>query len=288
MNSYEWICGTRSFRPGNKTLTMGILNATPDSFSDGGRHPTPEAALARALEMAEEGADVIDVGGESTRPGAKGVSAEEEIDRVVPIIRALRARSDVAISIDTMKAETARAALKAGANIVNDVSALSDPEMPSAVVRSGAGLVLMHMRGNPRTMQDDPRYADVIEEVGSFLSERISLAESFGIPREHVVVDPGIGFGKTLEHNLALLRSIPELERRCARPVLIGASRKRIVGRLTGRERPGDRLAGSLGIAAWAAAAGAHILRVHDVIETCDVCRIVDSLGSLGCNNGGT
>ena len=284
--SYSWCCRARTLPLGGHTLVMGILNATPDSFSDGGRFFDPSAAVERALEMAEQGADIIDVGGESTRPGADAVSEAEEIRRTVPVVGKIREYSTVPISIDTTKAVVAFQALEAGADIVNDVSALeADGAMAGVVAQSGAGVVLMHRRGLPKTMQDDPRYADVVREVRDYLAARAEACLEAGIGRERIVVDPGIGFGKSTEHNLELLRGLPELAA-CGYPLLIGASRKRFIGEISGRERAAERLGGSLGAAAWAALRGAHILRVHDIIETCDACRLLDRLrdGDCLCN----
>ncbi len=271
-----WNCRGREIDCSAKTLVMGILNATPDSFSDGGVFQTLEKAVKRALEMIEEGADIIDIGGESTRPGAEPVQALEEIERTVQIIGKLREQSDCLISIDTQKAEVARAAVAAGANIINDVSALADPEMVNVAAETGAGLVLMHMQGSPETMQDNPNYADAVSEVRNFLEERMAFAISKGVAEAQVVLDPGIGFGKNDEHNLALLRGIPALAA-AGRPVLIGASRKSLIGRLLGREVD-DRLAGSLALAVFSVMRGAHILRVHDVKESCDAIRLLDTL----------
>jgi dihydropteroate synthase len=272
-----WRCRGREVVCGRKTLIMGILNVTPDSFLDGGKFQGLEKALAHGLQMVEEGADIIDVGGESTRPGAKPVQPLEEIGRTVPIIGKLRAKTDALISIDTRKAEVARAAMAAGADIINDVSALADPEMVNAAAETGAGLVLMHMRGVPETMQNDPRYDDVVSNVWNFLEERMAFAVGRGVAPEQIVLDPGIGFGKTDGHNLALLRGIPMVGK-SGRPVLIGASRKSFIGRLTGRENPADRLAGSLAVAAFSILRGAQILRVHDVKESCDTAQLVDTL----------
>ncbi len=259
---------------------MGILNATPDSFSDGGDFSDCGTAVDRALEMVSEGADIIDIGGESTRPGAEPVPVAEEIRRTVPVIVKLRAQSDIPISIDTSKSEVALQAMEAGADIINDISAFeADAGMAEAAAETGAGVILMHMKGSPQTMQNDPVYANVVEEVCSYLKRRMDFAAQRGVGRDHLVVDPGIGFGKTVEHNISLLRNLPSLAQSCA-PILIGASRKSFLGQLTGQERPADRLAGSLGAAAWAVVQGAHILRVHDVIQTCDVCRIVDTLST--------
>ncbi len=277
--SYNWLCGNRSVRLGEKTRVMGILNVTPDSFSDGGNFVDPDAAVDHALQMAAEGADIIDIGGESTRPGAEPVAVEEELRRTVPIIGKIRAQSDVLISIDTMKSAVAFQALEAGADIINDVSGFeADPDMVDVAAESGAGVVLMHMKGTPQTMQQNPSYADAVGEVFHYLEARMAFAVSRGVKRESIAADPGIGFGKTLEHNLQLLRGIPDLAK--SAPVLIGASRKSMIGQLLDRKDPAQRLAGSLGLAGWAAARGAHILRVHDVIDTCDVCRIVDTLGA--------
>ena len=262
---------------------MGILNATPDSFSDGGDFFDIEKAVARGLDMMAQGADIIDVGGESTRPGAIPVSAREGLARTVPLIKRLREQSTGLISIDTQKAVVARAAVAAGADIINDVSALSDPEMAAVVAETSAGLVMMHMQGAPKTMQDDPDYVDAVAEVHSFLEERLAFAVSQGVAESQVVLDPGIGFGKTDAHNVALLHGIPTL-RDLGRPVLIGASRKSLIGRLLGREVE-DRLAGSLTLAIFSMMRGAQILRVHDVIESCDAARLVDTLHAQGTDS---
>lgn len=251
-----------------------ILNVTPDSFSDGGRWLDPGAAVEQALRMLQQGADVLDVGGESTRPGASAVPAEEEVRRVVPVVAALRSAGVRApISVDTRKAAVAAPALDAGASIVNDVSAgRHDPALLPLVAARGAGLVLMHMRGEPATMQRDPVYADVLAEVEAFLLERRAAAEAAGVARGRIWLDPGIGFGKTLEHNLALLAG---LERLTAHgPLLLGASRKSFLGSLTGRLPP-ERLVGSLAAAARGFAAGASDLRVHDAAETVELLRVL-------------
>lgn len=284
--TYNWQCRTRTVVLGERTWVMGILNVTPDSFSDGGSFSDPSAAVARALEMAEQGVDIIDIGGESTRPGAKPVPAAEEIKRTVPVIEKIRKQSDILISIDTMKADTAARALAAGADIINDVSAFeADPKMIDVAAETGAGVVLMHMKGSPLTMQDHPRYGNVVQDIVAYLEERIRFARQHGVQREQTVVDPGIGFGKTVDHNLELLRGLPQLAA-CGRPILVGASRKSFIGKVLDLEAPSERLAGSLGVAAWAAMHGAHILRVHDTIDTCDVCRLVDTLlrGEHPCN----
>jgi dihydropteroate synthase len=274
---YSWILKNRELQLGRRTLVMGILNVTPDSFSDGGHFADPSAAVERALQMIEEGADLIDIGGESTRPGSEPVRLSEEIKRTIPIIGKIREQTDIPISIDTMKAETAFQALEAGADIINDVSAFeADPRMVEVAAQCKAGVVLMHMKGSPKTMQADPTYGNAVDEILRYLQQRMAFAIENGVDQNRMVIDPGIGFGKTLDHNLELLRGIPSFGKTA--PVLIGASRKSMIGRLLNRENPEERRAGSLGIAGWAAMNGAHILRVHDVIDTCDVCRILDTL----------
>jgi dihydropteroate synthase len=274
---HDWRYRSRTLRLGERTCVMGILNVTPDSFSDGGSFIEPNAAVDRALEMVEQGADIIDIGGESTRPGADSVSADDEIRRTVPIIEKIREQSDIPVSIDTTKSDVARLALEAGADVINDVSAFeSDPAMAGLAAEYGAGVILMHMQGTPRTMQSNPVYENVVGEVCAYLKSRITVAAQHGIAHDRIVVDPGIGFGKTTEHNLSLLRGLTTLAA-CGSPLLVGTSRKSFVGQLTGRKAPMDRRAGSLGAAAWAVANGAHILRVHDVLDTCDVCRMLDT-----------
>jgi dihydropteroate synthase len=283
---HKWRCRGRTVALGERTLVMGILNTTPDSFSDGGDFSDPTAAVERALEMAAQGADIIDIGGESTRPGAEEVSEAEEIRRTVPIIGKIREHSDVLVSIDTTKAEVAFQALEAGAQIINDVSALeADEKMAGVAAESLAGTILMHRKGSPKTMQQNPSYANVVRDVREYLEKRAAACIELGIESNRLVVDPGIGFGKTTEHNLELLRGLPELAE-CGWPVLAGASRKNFIGQATGRAAPRERLGGSLGVAAWAALHGAHSLRVHDIIDTCDACRLLDTLlaGTYSCN----
>jgi dihydropteroate synthase len=243
---------------------MGILNVTPDSFSDGGRFRHAGPALARAREMAAAGADLLDVGGESTRPGAAEVGVDEEMERVLPVIEALRAELDVAVSVDTRKAEVARAALEAGAEVVNDVSALGDPEMASVVAGSGAGLVLMHMRGTPATMQSHAVYDDVAGEVAAELAGPLERARAAGIEAGRIVLDPGIGFAKTAEQNLELIARL-EVLGRLGRPILLGASRKAFIGGLLGGIPADERDAGTAGACVAGLARGARIFRVHDV-----------------------
>jgi dihydropteroate synthase len=251
---------------------MGVLNVTPDSFSDGGDFLDPEAAVSHGELLAAEGADLVDVGGESTRPGADPVSESAELERVMPVIEALAARH-VPISIDTSKSGVARAALEAGAAFVNDVTALrGDPELAAVVAEAGAEVCLVHMKGEPRTMQDDPRYDDVVGEVRSFLEERLAFALGAGVREDRVWLDPGIGFGKTLEHNLELIRRLDEIVA-IGRPVVFGASRKRFLGRLTGRPER-ERAAGTVAANVLAYERGAAMFRVHDVAETLDALRV--------------
>ena len=255
---------------------MGVLNVTPDSFSDAGRYLDPGAALEHARAMAAEGADLVDVGGESTRPGAEPVGTDEEMRRVMPVIEQLAAAGDIPVSIDTYKATVARAATAAGAVFVNDVTALrGDPEMAAVVAESGADLCLMHMLGEPRTMQDDPRYDDVVSEVAAFLEERLAFAVREGITEDRVWVDPGIGFGKTLAHNVALLRRLGEIAA-LGRPVVVGASRKRFLGALTGRGEA-ERLAGTVAANVIAFERGAHMFRVHDVAAARDALAVASA-----------
>jgi dihydropteroate synthase len=251
---------------------MGIVNVTPDSFFDGGVNLDPDVAASSARRMVEQGAAIVDVGGESTRPGSEGVSLDEELRRVVPVLE--RLGDDVSLSIDTSKAEVARRAVGLGAELVNDVTALrGDPAMAAVVAESGAYLCLMHMLGEPRTMQDDPRYDDVVSDVVAFLEERLSVATAAGIPEERICVDPGIGFGKTPEHNVELLNRLGEVAS-LGRPVVVGASRKRFLGRLLGEpEATEGPMSASIAAAVIAVAAGATIVRVHDVHETVEALR---------------
>jgi dihydropteroate synthase len=273
-----WRCRDRTLTLGERTLVMGIVNVTPDSFSDGGMFLGTDEAVRHGARLVDEGADVLDVGGESTRPGADPVDLEEELRRVIPVIEGLtKARPDVPVSVDTRKPEVARAALEAGARVVNDVTAGRGGAMLEAVADTDAGIVLMHMLGEPQTMQDDPRYDDVVAQVNEFLRERIEAAVFAGIAEERVCVDPGIGFGKNVEHNLALLRSVSAL-RLLGAAVMVGASRKRFIGVLTGAEDPVDRLEGSLAAAVLAASLGADVVRVHDVAPTVRALRVADAI----------
>jgi dihydropteroate synthase len=257
---------------------MGIVNVTPDSFSDGGLFVGAEEAVAHGARLVDEGADIVDVGGESTRPGADDVPVQTELDRVVPVIEGLRrARPEACVSVDTRRALVAEAAVDAGACIVNDVSAGRDASMFPFVARAGAGMVLLHMLGEPRTMQDDPRYDDVVGEVHEFLRERVEAAVFAGVEVDRLAIDPGIGFGKTLEHNVALLKAVPRFTDLDA-AVVIGASRKRFLGTLTGEEEASARLEGSLAAAVVAAIGGADVVRVHDVGETVRALAVADAV----------
>jgi dihydropteroate synthase len=258
-------CGKYSF-PLDKPLIMGVVNITPDSFSDGGRYFDASAAVVHARQLAKDGADIIDLGGESTRPGAAPVSEEEELRRVLPVLEKI---SDLCVSLDTRRPAVMKAALAAGASMINDVDALSAPGAREAVAPTDCAVCLMHKKGEPATMQRDPHYDDVVDEVKSFLKQRIEAAKAAGIAARRIVVDPGFGFGKTAQHNLELLRKLSELKK-LGVPVLAGLSRKSTLGKLTGRPVE-ERLAGSLAMALLALQGGATILRVHDVKETRDV-----------------
>jgi dihydropteroate synthase len=270
-----WRCRDIAYDLSDRVLVMGILNVTPDSFSDGGRWLDPTAAVAHAHALLAEGADVLDVGAESTRPGSQAVPADEQWRRLAPVLERLHAeRPDAVVSVDTRDAEVAERALAAGARIVNDVSALADPRMAEVVARAGAGLVLMHMRGTPETMQHDTAYADVVAEVAAHLAERSRVAEAAGVAPECLALDPGIGFGKSAEGSLALLARVRELTA-AGRPVLVGASRKSFLARLTGHDGPPDtRVAASLAAATIAVLGGATILRVHDVAAPVHAVRV--------------
>jgi len=259
---------------------MGIVNVTPDSFSEGGAHSDPEAAVAHGLRLAAEGADVLDVGGESTRPGAGEVPLEEELRRVVPVVERLAKETSLPISVDTSKPEVMRAAVAAGAGLVNDVYALRREGALDAVAELGVPVVLMHMLGEPRSMQDAPRYDDVVGDVHRFLAERIFVAEMAGIAKKRIVVDPGFGFGKTKQHNLQLLAQLERFTE-LGVPVLAGLSRKRTIGELTGREVPAERIHGSVAAHLVAAQRGATLLRVHDVAATVDALRVWNAVAAV-------
>jgi dihydropteroate synthase len=271
-------CGRFGFKLAQRPLVMGILNVTPDSFSDGGRYQALEFAMERAEQMIKDGVDIIDIGGESTRPGSPSVTVQEELDRIMPVVYALRELGH-ALSIDTCKPEVMREAIIAGADMINDINGFRAPGAVEAVAASDVGLCVMHMQGTPQDMQAQPVYQDVVEEVTAFLRERAQALQAAGVTHERVTIDPGFGFGKTVEHNVALLRSISHMQRELGLPVLAGLSRKSMIGALTGR--PVDqRMAGSLGGALAAVAQGARIVRVHDVAETVDALKVWNAASS--------
>lgn len=270
---------TRAWDLGERTLVMGILNVTPDSFSDGGAYSSLDAAVERGVVMAARGADLVDVGGESTRPGSEPVPVDVEIERVVPVVEAL-AEKGVVVSVDTSKAEVARRALGAGAEMINDVTALKDPEMAGVVRDAGGAVMLMHMRGTPATMQADVEYEDVMQSVVDYLYERVEYAVGRGIDPERIMVDPGLGFGKSVEGNLELIQRLGELKA-LGRPVLVGASRKSFIGKITSSE-VGQRLPGTLAATVASVMNGAHAVRVHDVAEAADAVRVADAIKAAG------
>lgn len=262
-----------------RPLLMGILNVTPDSFSDGGSYNRLDAALAHAERLLADGADILDIGGESTRPGAPYVSLEEELQRVLPLLQRLAALQ-VPLSLDTRRTSVMRAALQAGAvDLINDVSALEDEGALALVAAANVGICLMHKQGNPDTMQQQPDYVDVVQEVGSYLARRIELCLAHGIARDRLLADPGFGFGKTLEHNLQLLRELPQLEALAGAPLLVGMSRKSMLGAITGEQQPDQRLGASVAAALLAAQRGAKVIRVHDVKATHQALQVWQALG---------
>jgi len=271
----EWPRGKLDFSGG--CIVMGVLNVTPDSFSDGGEFFDTDEAIRHGLQMAAEAAAIIDVGPESTRPGSQRVSTEEQIRRAVPVVQALAVQTDVPVSIDTHNFEVAQAALGAGAAMINDVTALGDERVGFLAAKQHVPVVLMHMQGTPATMQVEPKYDDVVTEVLEFLLGRAKFAETLGIPKDRIFIDPGIGFGKTVEHNLLLLKHIDRFVTTGYR-VLVGASRKSFIGAITGKKRPADRIFGTAASVALSVAAGVSIVRVHDVAEMMDVIKVVQSL----------
>ncbi len=276
----HWDIGTRRLTFGRLPLVMGILNVTPDSFSDGGRHRRVDVAVAAALQMQADGAAIIDIGGESTRPYSDVVDCQEEIARVLPVIEQLSGQLTIPISVDTSKAEVAKRALDAGAEIINDVTGLEgDPSMGELARERGVGVCVMHMRGTPQTMQDDPRYEDVVAEIERYLQERLRCCERIGIRRDRVCLDPGIGFGKTHQHNLMLLRATRRFVQ-LGSPLLIGHSRKGFIGNRIG-DKNADRTAGTLGVSLAMAVAGAQVIRVHDVKPTVDALTLFEASGGL-------
>jgi dihydropteroate synthase len=274
----QWRTSQRTFDLTRRGAIMGILNVTPDSFSDGGRHLAVDAALEHARRMIAEGAEILDIGGESTRPGAEPVPVEEEIARTVPVIRAIRREWDGCLSIDTMKAAVAAAALEAGADVVNDVTGLTgDPEMTTVCRDAGCGVVVMHMRGTPRTMQTNPRYEDVVAEVRAFFIERLETLVAAGLDARTLCFDPGIGFGKTLEHNLALLREVGALSP-VGRPLLLGVSRKSFIGKILGSDSIEDRNWPTVALTAYGRDAGVRLHRVHDVKPNVEALRMTEAI----------
>jgi len=262
-----------------RTLVMGVVNVTPDSFSDGGEFLAPDRAVHHALELVAAGADILDVGGESTRPGAEPVDEVEELGRVLPVIEGIVAATDVPVSIDTAKPGVMQRAVAAGATMINDVNALRAEGALETAARLGVPVCIMHMLGEPRTMQKNPAYVSVVEDIRAFLAERVAACETAGIDRRHVVLDPGFGFGKALEHNLELLARLDELVA-MGFPVLAGMSRKSMLGAITGRKIPAERVAASLAAHLIAAQKGAAVLRVHDVAETADALKVLSAVGS--------
>jgi len=266
---------------GERTCIMGVLNITPDSFSDGGKYLDKEKAVQRAMEMARGGADIIDIGGESSRPGAVSISAAEEIERVIPVVEALIGKIEVPISVDTRKSEVAREVLSKGASFINDITALrADGDMAKVIADFDAGCILMHMKGDPGNMQDAPHYDDVIGEISAYLAESIKLAEDSGIDPGKIIIDPGIGFGKTLEHNLLILKNL-ERFKELDKPIMVGTSRKSFIGKLTGKEAD-ERIFGTAASIAAAILNGADIVRVHDVPQMREVSTIADSVKRAG------
>jgi len=274
-NIVEWPGGWLDFSAG--CVVMGVLNVTPDSFSDGGQFFDTDKAIAHGVKMAADGAAIIDVGPESTRPGAEAVSVEDQIKRAIPVIEALSNRVSVPISIDTCKSEVAEAALDVGAAMINDITALSDERMGKLAAENQVPVVLMHMQGTPQTMQLEPKYEDVVAEVLQFLLDRAQRAEEFGILKERIFIDPGIGFGKMLEHNLLILKNIDKFVASGYR-VLVGTSRKSFIGKITGKENPVERIFGTAATVALCVAAGVSIVRVHDVAEMIDVVKVARKL----------
>ncbi len=274
-NILKWPKGKLDFSQG--CLIMGILNVTPDSFSDGGQFIDTENAIAHGVEMASQGAAIIDIGGESSRPGSKPPSINDEIERVTPVIKSLSKKINIPISIDTYHVEVAKAALDSGASILNDITALSDKRMGELAAEYEVPIILMHMQGTPATMQAEPKYKDVVQEVLNYLIERANRAEKAGIPKERIIIDPGIGFGKTLEHNLELLRNIDRFVASDYR-VLVGTSRKSFIGKITNKPNPSERIFGTAATVALSAAAGVSITRVHDVPQMSDVIKIANTL----------
>jgi dihydropteroate synthase len=277
-NIVEWPRGRLDFSAG--CIVMGVLNVTPDSFSDGGQFFDTEKAIGHGLRMAADGAAIIDVGPESTRPGAEAVSVDEQIKRAIPVIKGLSKKVNAPISIDTCRSEVAQAALDAGAAMINDITALSDEQMGELAAEKQVPVVLMHMQGTPATMQNEPKYDDVVGEVLQFLLDGAKRAEQLGIPKERIFIDPGIGFGKALEHNLLLLKNIDKFVKSGYR-VLVGTSRKSFIGQLTGKENTAERIFGTAATVALCVAAGVSVVRVHDVAEMVEVVKVTNAISAV-------
>jgi len=270
----------KTFELNSNVELMGVVNITPDSFFDGGRFFEREKALDRIFELIEEGASFIDIGGESSRPQSLPVTVDEELKRILPVLKAIKGKLSIPISVDTYKSQVASVALEEGADIINDISALRfDPELPEIVAKHGAGVVLMHMQGTPRNMQDDPRYENVVEEIIDFLEDRIQFALSTGIPKESIMIDPGIGFGKRLRHNLEILKDLERFKSLNV-PVLVGPSRKTFIGEITGKT-PEERIFGTAGVVAYCAMKGANVIRIHDVSQMKDVVDLVQAINKV-------
>ncbi len=275
--SYTLSLGNQEIRLGAKTLIMGILNITPDSFSDGGKYVNEGDALIHALEMIDDGADIIDIGGESTRPGAKAISTAHELDRIIPIIEAIRKKSAIPISIDTYKSEVAKVAFSAGANIINDISGCRfDPKMPELAADLGCPTIIMHIKGTPKDMQTNPTYEDLIMEIQDYLRASIEMLTTAGLRKEQIIIDPGIGFGKTTEDNLCIMNHLDEFEK-LDQPILMGVSRKSVIGNVLNRPA-NERLLGTAAATAVNIMKGAHIIRIHDVHEMKDVAKMTDAI----------
>ena len=271
----------QEFAWGQRTYIMGILNVTPDSFSDGGQFDRLDTAIHQALEMIKQGADIIDIGGQSTRPGAKQITLTEELNRVIPIVESLRKQSDIVISVDTTRSEVAQSAIDAGADIINDISgATFDPEILGVAARMQAPIILMHIRGNPETMQTMTDYDDIVSEIKTFLQSRVDRALELGIKKEHLILDIGIGFAKDLQQNITILRNISEFKK-MGFPLLIGTSRKSFIGKILNQKEPKQRIWGTAGSCSYAITQGADILRVHDVGIMSDVAKVTDALSRM-------
>jgi len=282
MEKFVLVCRSKVLQLSDNTIIMGIINATPDSFSDGGEYLEPALAVEHGLEMVDQGAAIIDIGGESSRPGAQPVEPEEQIKRVIPVISQLSRQSDIIISIDTTSSKVAKAALEAGAAIINDISAMRfDKKMALLAARAKVPVILMHMQGEPGSMQEKPVYKDVVQEVRGFLQQRIEYAVSAGIQREQIIIDPGIGFGKTVEHNLLLMKYLKDFSE-LGTPILVGPSRKAFIKSVLSIEHPQERLWGTAAAVAWCASHGAQIVRVHEVGQMAQVVKLTAAIKNAG------